>query len=127
MANVLYNEAYDGWNPNRTIRKFEPSVQYGLEDYAIDVPFQADQPPPKLNPVKTNVSWVADDSCFLPPPSTTVTSTAAPEDGSTSGGATPSAAVPGGPMAGGTQSTSFALLDLVSLLCSFAKGNILWP
>ncbi|GAU89351.1 hypothetical protein RvY_01908 [Ramazzottius varieornatus] len=97
MADVLYNENYDGWNPNRSIRRFDPSVQYGTEDYAIDVPAQADTLPPKLNPVRTNASWVADDSCFPAPPPTTVTSTAGPGDGVTLEGITTSVLGPGGP------------------------------
>ncbi|GAU89356.1 hypothetical protein RvY_01913 [Ramazzottius varieornatus] len=96
MANVLYNEAYDGWNPNRTIRKFDPLVQYGIEDYAIDIPVHTEIPPPKLKPVKNDASWVADDSCFPtpPPPSTAVTSAVEPADGVTTTGAATSAGTP---------------------------------
>ncbi|GAU89347.1 hypothetical protein RvY_01904 [Ramazzottius varieornatus] len=64
IADVLYKEKYDGWNSNRTIRRFDPSVQYDIADYKVDIPVGTREREYTVDKPRTNASWYAEDSCF---------------------------------------------------------------
>ncbi|GAU89349.1 hypothetical protein RvY_01906 [Ramazzottius varieornatus] len=76
MADVLWKEQYAGWFKNRTVRRYDPSVdRYTLQDYDIKVTEGAVEREYTGETARAKAPWDVPDTCVFNFPSTTSTTT----------------------------------------------------